>query len=233
MRSLTLVLTILGVGLLVLVFNHDSGQSFGMNNEQFGRLVYLFPIAALLGAGILVSRRSWGENMRHLAIWILIALALVTAYLYRHDAAAIGDRLLAGLMPGRAFVTTGSDGAQEVILQKAMNGHFQADVVVNGQSISMLVDTGASMIALTQADARRAGIPPEKLTYSMTVMTANGLARAAPVTLDEIAVGPIVRRNVRATVAERGRLDQSLLGMSFLATLSSLQMQTDELRLRD
>ncbi|MNL56771.1 hypothetical protein D3C87_1802890 [compost metagenome] len=64
-------------------------------------------------------------------------------------------------------------------------------------------------------------------------MTANGPAMAAPVRLDEIAIGPISRRNVRAMVAQDGMLDESLLGMSFLSTLSSLNMQTDELRLRD
>ncbi|MOA67884.1 hypothetical protein D3C78_1952410 [compost metagenome] len=64
-------------------------------------------------------------------------------------------------------------------------------------------------------------------------MTANGPAMAAHVRLDEIAIGPISRRNVRAMVARDGMLDESLLGMSFLSTLSSLNMQTDELRLRD
>jgi len=67
----------------------------------------------------------------------------------------------------------------------------------------------------------------------MTVMTANGRTRAAPVTLDRVAIGPIVRTGVAASVAEDGKLDQSLLGMSFLETLGSMQMQTDELRLRD
>ncbi|MNL89545.1 hypothetical protein D3C87_2199310 [compost metagenome] len=64
-------------------------------------------------------------------------------------------------------------------------------------------------------------------------MTANGRARAARVTLAEVAIGPIVRHNVPASVAEDGKLDQSLLGMSFLSTLGSLQIQTDELRMRD
>jgi aspartyl protease family protein len=89
------------------------------------------------------------------------------------------------------------------------------------------------MVALSRYDAERVGIIPENLTYSMSVMTANGRARAAPVTLSEVAIGPIVRNNVNASVAEDGKLDQSLLGMSFLSTLGSLQMQTDELRMRD
>ena len=67
----------------------------------------------------------------------------------------------------------------------------------------------------------------------MTVMTANGRAQAAPVRLSEVSIGPIVRRDVRAMVAEEGRLDESLLGMTFLSTLSSMQMQSDELRLKD
>lgn len=64
-------------------------------------------------------------------------------------------------------------------------------------------------------------------------MTANGPALAAPVTLPEIAIGPIRRTNIRGMVAAEGRLDSSLLGMSFLSTLDFLQMRSDELRLRD
>ncbi|OJT98009.1 MAG: aspartic protease [Rhizobium sp. 63-7] len=233
MNRLTIVLAILGFGLAVLVFTDGNSRILGLQKDEFGRFVMLLPFAAMLSVGILASRRSLGESMRQMMIWLLILLALVTAYLYRNDMQAVGDRLLSGLLPGRAMVVSSQDGEQEVILYKAMNGHFQADATVNGQSIGMLVDTGASMIALSHEDAERIGINPENLTYSVTVMTANGIARAAPVTLSEIAIGPIIRRNLPATVAEQGKLDQSLLGMSFLSTLSSLQMQTDELRLRN
>ena len=233
MNRLTIVLAILGFGLAVLVFTDGNSRILGLQKDEFGRFVMLLPFAAMLSVGILASRRSLGESMRQMMIWLLILLALVTAYLYRNDMQAVGDRLLAGLLPGRAMVVSSQDGEQEVILYKAMNGHFQADATVSGQSIGMLVDTGASMIALSHEDAERIGINPENLTYSVTVMTANGIARAAPVTLSEIAIGPIIRRNLPATVAEQGKLDQSLLGMSFLSTLSSLQMQTDELRLRN
>jgi len=64
-------------------------------------------------------------------------------------------------------------------------------------------------------------------------MTANGRTSVAPVRLSEIAIGPIVRRNVSALVAQDGQLEQSLLGMTFLSTLGSLQMQTDKLTLRN
>jgi aspartyl protease family protein len=230
---LILLLAVIGIGLAVLLFNSDQSRIFGLASDDFGRFVYLLPIALMLAAGIWGSRRNIGQSMRQFMIWLVIILALATAYLYRQDALGVGNRLLAGLVPGRAVVVTTSEGGQEVIVHKMLSGHFEADVSVNGQSVPMLVDTGASMVALSHADALRIGIDPKQLTYSMTVMTANGRARAAPVTLDQVAIGPIVRSNVAASVAEDGRLDQSLLGMSFLETLGSLQMQTDELRMRD
>jgi len=233
MNRLTIGLGGLGIGLLILLFNHDSPKILGVRTDDFGRMLYLLPIALMLAAGIWGRRISVGETMRHMMIWLVLILGLATAYLYRYDALSVGNRLLAGLIPGRAVVVTTSEGGKEVILHKLLNGHFEADVEINGQSITMLVDTGASMIALSREDAERVGIIPDNLTYSMSVMTANGRAQAAPVTLSEVAIGPIVRNNVAGSVAEDGRLDQSLLGMSFLETLGSLQMQTDELRMRD
>jgi aspartyl protease family protein len=233
MNRLNVVLVILGIGLALLVFNHDSGTTFGIDNNDFGRLVYLLPIALMLSAGIWASRRAVSEAARHLLIWLVIILALATAYLYRQDAISVGNRLLAGLIPGRAFVVTTSEGGQEVILHKLLNGHFMADVMINGQDVPMLIDTGASMIALTPEDAERVGLMPENLTYSLSVMTANGRARAASAELGSVAIGPIIRHDVPTMVAEKGKLDQSLLGMSFLDTLGSMQFQTDELRLRD
>ncbi|MBB4478011.1 TIGR02281 family clan AA aspartic protease [Rhizobium etli] len=233
MIRFTIFLLVIGIGLAVLILNNDGGGILGLQSDDFGRIVYLLPIALMLSAGIWASQRSFGETMRQMMIWLVIILALVTVYLYRQEALGVGNRVLAGLVPGRAVVVTTSEGGKEIILHKLLSGHFEADVNVNGRPVEMLVDTGSSMVALSHEDAERIGIDLTGLTYSMTVMTANGRSRAAPVTLDQVAIGPIVRNNVAASVAEDGRLDQSLLGMSFLETLGSLQMQTDELRLRD
>ena len=234
MDRLTLLLLIIGGGLILLVINHSSGQTFGIDNDRFAHALYLAPIAALLSAGILSGQRgNLASVIRQLAIWLIIILALVSVYLYRYDLQRFGDRLLAGLMPGRAVVTATHDGIAEVVLSKSLSGHFQTDANVNGTDLSMLVDTGASSVVLSKADAEAAGINPDNLSYTVSVMTANGRTLAAPVRLSELAIGPIVRRNVQALVAKDGQLDQSLLGMTFLSTLGSLQMQTDELRLRD
>ncbi len=234
MNRLTFVFLVLGIGLALLVINHDSGQTFGISNEQFGQLVYLVPIAGLLSAGILAGNRGgFSTALRQLAIWLVIILSLVAAYLYRYDFQRFGDRVLAGLMPGRAVVMTTQNGDQEVILNKSMSGHFETNAEVNGGTVHMLVDTGASSVVLSRSDAEAVGINVNNLSYTVTVMTANGRTSAAPVRLSEVAIGPIVRRNISALVAQDGQLDQSLLGMTFLSTLGSLQMQTDELKLRD
>jgi aspartyl protease family protein len=230
---LIIVLAILGFGLAVLVFNHDTGQSFGIRNDEFSRLVATLPIMLMLSAGILASRRSLGQSARQLAIWVLITMTLVTGYLYRNDFSSVGERLLAGLMPGRAVTVTTADGSTEVVLHKSLGGHFETSIDIGPVSVPVLIDTGASSVALRFEDAVRIGIDPVTITFTRTVMTANGRASAAPVRIPEIRLGPILRTNVEAVVLEEGRLDQSLLGMSFLSTLGSLQMQTDELRLRD
>ncbi|MDS7597361.1 TIGR02281 family clan AA aspartic protease [Agrobacterium tumefaciens] len=234
MNRLTFILLVLAVGLGLLLINHDSGRTFGISNEQFGQMVYLVPIAALLSAGILAGRRgSVASVIRQLAVWLVIILGFAAVYLYRYDLQTFGNRLVGGLIPGRAVVVTTADGTQEIVLHKSMSGHFEADVMVDGKTIHMLVDTGASSIVLANADAAAIGVDTAKLRYTVPVMTANGRTSAAAVTLSEIGIGPIMRRNIPALVTQEGQLDQSLLGMSFLSTLGSLQMQTDELRLRD
>ena len=100
---------------------------------------------------------------------------------------------------------------------------------VNGARASFLFDTGASAVVLTAADARRAGVDASRLAFDVPVATANGAAMAAEVWLDQIAIGPIVMRNVPALIARPGALDESLLGMSFLERLKSYAVERDRL----
>lgn len=228
-----LLLGILAVGLAMLILNHDSGRTMGMDNNDFGRFVTLSAIATMMAAGVLAGRRQWGDSLRQAGLWLLIILVLVTGYLYRYDVMELGNRLTAGLIPGRAVVTTSASGEQMLVIHKGVGGHYEADVTIDGTPLRMLVDTGASSVVLSYEDAMRLGINADNLVFSIDVSTANGRARAAPVTLREVAIGPILRGTVRGMVTEQGRLEQSLLGMSFLETLGSIEITRDELRLKD
>jgi aspartyl protease family protein len=93
----------------------------------------------------------------------------------------------------------------------------------------MLADTGASLVVLSQADARRTGIDLGRLTYDVSVRTANGTSSAAHTVLDEVQVGGIRLRNVEALVAPPDALATSLLGMSFIGALTRFELRGDQL----
>lgn len=116
-------------------------------------------------------------------------------------------------------------------IAKAGDGHYWAEADVNGARVRFLVDTGASAVALTLSDARRLGIATDKLTYSYTVTTASGQARAAPVVLGQISIAGAEVSDVEALVIENG-LDSSLLGMSYLGRLASFEATRTSLILR-
>ncbi|MBD3666351.1 MAG: TIGR02281 family clan AA aspartic protease, partial [Kangiella sp.] len=91
---------------------------------------------------------------------------------------------------------------------------------------------GASHVALTPFDAQRLGFDINALDYRIPYQTANGIAYAAPVRLEEISIGSITVRDVRASVSKDG-LSQSLLGMSFLGQLTGVELSGDRLILRE
>jgi aspartyl protease family protein len=95
-----------------------------------------------------------------------------------------------------------------------------------------VLDTGASAVVLTQEAAKAAGLPLEVLSYTVKVDTANGRTRAAPVTLDRVAIGPIVERSVPALIAQPGQLRTNLLDMSFLTRLQGWDVRGGKLILR-
>ena len=106
-------------------------------------------------------------------------------------------------------------------------GHVIVDAAVNGASVRLLVDTGASLVTLTPADARAAGITPGELVFNQRVGTANGSARMAAVTLREVRIGQLSIYDVPAAVLEH--LNISLLGMSFLGRLQGYEMRDGKL----
>ena len=111
------------------------------------------------------------------------------------------------------------------------SGHFVVESTIDGIRVRMLVDTGASFVALAEADARRIGIDPSKLDYRARASTANGVVSVAPVVLKEIVVGDISVRGVQAAVFPEGKLQVSLLGMSFLSKISKFELDRGRLTL--
>jgi len=226
------ILAVIGATLAVLIFNHETGLSFGLPNDDLASVVYLGLLGAVVGAGVIGAHRNIGEMIKNLLVWVVIILGLATGWLYQDQAREMALRVAGGLAPGRA-VTVSDENGTAVLIRKSLNGHFEAAGEVNGQAVSFLIDTGATSIALSHDDALRIGFTENELRYTLIINTANGQARAAPVRLDSVTIGTVVRNGLRAMVAEPGRLDQSLLGMNFISSLTAFEMRRDEVILRD
>lgn len=112
-----------------------------------------------------------------------------------------------------------------VELKASRNGHFFANADLNGRTIGVLIDTGASAVALTYEDAQKAGIHVSDGQFTGRSQTANGVGRYAPVMIDQISIGGVVVQNVQGVVLERGKSQVTLLGMSFLSKLRRTEMR--------
>ena len=233
MRPFWIGISILAVGLIILVAMDSSGEVLSLSTDDFGNLVYLSALGAMIGAGILFSGQRFGQTVRTLAIWLLVILALMTGYEYRYELQDVASRVSGGLVSPSPLSLTDEDGRAIVTLQKRVDGHFDATVEINGYSVRAMVDTGATSTVLTSADAERAGFDPAALVFNVPVSTANGVANAARVVADNVAIGGIVRNNLPLLVVESGLLGQSLLGMNFIGSLSGFDVRGDRLVLRD
>lgn len=103
---------------------------------------------------------------------------------------------------------------------RAADGHYWAEADIDGHAVRLMVDTGASVVALTRADAARLGLQLAADDFTAQVSTASGAVRAAPVRLQAVAVAGARVEAVEALVVEQG-LPHSLLGMSYLGRLSA------------
>ena len=119
---------------------------------------------------------------------------------------------------------------KETQLERKANGHFYATAYVNGTPINFVVDTGASMVALTQEDARAAGIEFSPEEFEPIAETANGVAKGKLLTLSKVSIEGKDVTEVDAAIMENG--GQSLLGQSYLARISGVQMNGEYMILR-
>jgi aspartyl protease family protein len=109
------------------------------------------------------------------------------------------------------------------------DGHYWARALVNQKtSVEFMVDTGASIVALTYKDAQRMGLNPQSLDYKWTISTAGGDTMGASVLIDSIKINQVHIRNVEAMVL-KSDLSQSLLGMSYLRQLYSYEFRGDRM----
>ena len=112
-------------------------------------------------------------------------------------------------------------------------GHYVTTAIIEHMPVTVLVDTGASKVALSYEDAERVGLNPFALDFDQPVATANGLFKAAMVTLRRVEIENVVVHDVDGMVLPEGAMQGTLLGMSFLSRLSGFRMSDGTLYLEE
>ena len=231
MRSLLWFLLAIGlVALLFIYLERNELTVAGLSGLDLSSLSVQLVIVGILVVTVLaLFRERFSQALKSVLIWIAIALVLAVGYTYRFELREVADRVMAEFVPGHAATVR---GGRTVEISRGQGGNFMITTQVNGARLPMIFDTGASSVVLTHDAAKAAGLPLEVLNYSVNVETANGRTRAAPVTLDRLAVGTLTERSVQALIAQPGQLKTSLLGMSFLNRLESWEVRDEKLVMR-
>jgi aspartyl protease family protein len=120
-------------------------------------------------------------------------------------------------------------GARTFAVGRERDGHFHVEATVGGRRLPLMVDTGASLIALTERDAERLAIRAGQNAPKLRIHTANGVVLAAQVRIDSVSIGGLTVRDVEAVVMPAGALSQNLLGMSFLSRLKRYEFRGSQL----
>ncbi len=162
------------------------------------------------------------------AVAIAVVIAFVVAPKFQQEAA----------IPDPAPVTVAvasppppSVGSRAAFIDREADGHYWTRADVGGTQVKFMVDTGASIVALTYFDAQRLGLKPEELDFDSEIRTAGGVTYGAPVTLKSIRVGKVEVEDVNAVIL-RTELEQSLLGMTFLGELHSYEVRQGQMIIR-
>ncbi|WP_240732697.1 retropepsin-like aspartic protease family protein [Halioglobus maricola] len=159
----------------------------------------------------LKEQKRMGAGMMILAWIVLLGLGAVF----------FGDVLEKQFNPNQRVDTRyGEGGSREVVLQRNKFGHYVTSGTINGQPVTFMLDTGATGVAIPEAVANRLGIPRGR---SYRTQTANGMSTSYAALLDRVAVGDIELRNVQAGIAPGLRMEEILLGMSFLKHIEFTQ----------
>lgn len=189
-----------------------------MSGDDTANLIYLVLLGAAICGWYMVGRReNMGKTLQQILIWVFLFVGVMAGFGLWQDIQRDANRN-----------NMTQIGQGQIAVPRQADGHYYLTLNVNNQPIRFVVDTGATQMVLSKADAMRAGLDPDDLNYFGQANTANGVVRTAPVRLNTVELGDITDTDVPAVVND-GAMDGSLLGMTYLQKWGRIEITQGEL----
>lgn len=189
-----------------------------MSGLDFGNLIYLVVLLTAVGLWFFVqNRKALGRTLQHGLTWGLLFLGVIAAF-------GLWEDIRSTVRSTQAVF----EDAGRIEIPRSPDSHYYLTLIINGSPVRFVVDTGASDMVLTKQDAMKVGLDPGSLPFMGRAFTANGQVHTAPVILDTVQLGAIQDTRVSASVNE-GKMEQSLLGMSYLQRFSQITIAGNKL----
>ena len=189
--------------------------------------VIWYGLVLVLVASAFLSRRvNWRSTIGMIAAWIIIFAVVLTAFSYRQEIDSVFQRVSGDVM-GRPRQS--AEGAN-LRIGMAADGHYWVEGTINGTEARFLIDSGATVTALSSETARAAGIETDRQRMPVIMQTANGPVEAQRAIVTELVVGSIRMRDVPVVIAPQfGKIN--VIGMNMLSRLKSWQVRDREMLL--
>ena len=189
-----------------------------MPDIETGQLIYLIVLGAMVaGWFFMQTRQGLNRTLQYAAVWGMIFVGGATAVGLWQDISRDAGR-----------PQLSQSQSCQIVVPRARDGHYYLQLQINEVPVQFVVDTGATQMVLTKADAARIGLDPAELDYLGRANTANGEVRTAFVKLDTVSLGDVTDRAVSAVVND-GEMAGSLLGMGYLQRWGRIEITGGEL----
>ncbi len=198
-------------------------------------LIYAVGALVLLLSSLSLRHVGFFRFAKMALSWLIIFIFVLILFSYRYELTSVYQRVMRELtgdttpMPPPASAASGA--SSEVHIKLGMDNHFQTDALVNGNNVTMMIDSGATFTAMGEDMAAKLGIQVDTSGIPRVVYTANGTVSVRSAKIASLQVGSIIRKDVTVFVApEFGNF--AVLGMNFLSTLEGWRVEKNVMILK-
>ena len=191
-------------------------------------IISLFFVTYLLISIVNSKNITLVKLVKYIMIWLFMGLIILIIYSYRYELNDLKIRLASEISPSKPRIINQSNQKSPISINISNDRHFYLEAKINQKNVLFLIDTGASDISLSIADAKKIGIDVDNLKYNKIYQTANGNILGATVILKEIIIADRVFNNISASV-NKANQGVSLLGMSMLTKFEKYEFHRNKL----